>query len=105
MRAASSRIWSTTTNNHYQPDKSNHLDPSNRRPSVIDQLTTSPPAAISKQSDFLRHWNSRHRTPTGSEFKAELVNGYIQLVTDRVREGWSCDLVTILFSHPAHEVR
>jgi hypothetical protein len=28
------------------------------------------------------------------------VDGYTQLVTDRVRAGWSCNLVTFLFSQP-----
>jgi hypothetical protein len=37
-------------------------------------------------------------SPIGSHAKADLVDGYTQLVTDRVRAGWSCHLVTILFS-------
>jgi hypothetical protein len=36
--------------------------------------------------------------PFGSQAKADLVDGYTQPVTDRVRAGWSCHLVTILFS-------
>jgi hypothetical protein len=37
-------------------------------------------------------------SPIGSQAKAALVDGYTQLVTDRVQAGWSCHLVTILFS-------
>ena len=37
-------------------------------------------------------------SPIGSHAKADLVDGYTQLVTDRVRSGWSCNLVTFLFS-------
>jgi hypothetical protein len=37
-------------------------------------------------------------SPIGSQTKADLVDGYTQLVTDRVRAGWSCSLVTFLFS-------
>jgi hypothetical protein len=37
-------------------------------------------------------------SPIGSKAKANLVDGYTQLVTDRVRAGWSCHLVTMLFS-------
>ena len=39
-----------------------------------------------------------YRSPIGSQAKAALVDGYTRLVTDRVRAGWSCHLVTILFS-------
>jgi hypothetical protein len=33
-------------------------------------------------------------SPIGSQTKADLVDGYTQLVTDRVRADWSCQLVT-----------
>jgi hypothetical protein len=41
---------------------------------------------------------SAYWSPIGSHTKADLVDGYTQLVTDRVRPGWSCNLVTFLFS-------
>jgi hypothetical protein len=41
---------------------------------------------------------SGYWSPLGSQAKANLVDGYTQLVTDRVRSGWSCHLVTFLFS-------
>jgi hypothetical protein len=37
-------------------------------------------------------------SPVGIQTKTALVDGYTQLVTDRVRQGWSCHLVTIVFS-------
>jgi hypothetical protein len=37
-------------------------------------------------------------SPIGSQTRTALVDGYTQMVTDRVRAGWSCHLVTILFS-------
>ena len=40
---------------------------------------------------------SAYWSPIGSRTKANLVDGYTQLVTDRVRAGWSCNLVTFLF--------
>jgi hypothetical protein len=42
--------------------------------------------------------SSGYWSPIGSRTKAALVDGYSQMVTDRVRSGWSCDLVTFLFS-------
>jgi hypothetical protein len=41
---------------------------------------------------------SSYWSPFGSQAKANLVDGYTQLVTGRVRAGWSCNLVTFLFS-------
>jgi hypothetical protein len=52
--------------------------------------TSSTNRRTSIQSDY---WS-----PIGSHAKAALVDGYTQLVTDRVRAGWSCNLVTFLFS-------
>jgi hypothetical protein len=52
--------------------------------------TSSTNRRTSIQSDY---WSQ-----IGSQAKADLVDGYTQLVTDRVRDGWSCSLVTFLFS-------
>jgi hypothetical protein len=54
-----------------------------------------PPVGLSNERS---HGCSSQRFPTGSESKRVLVDGYTQLVTDRVQAGWTCDLVTILFS-------
>jgi hypothetical protein len=60
------------------------------QPIINPQETSSNNQRTSIQSDY---W-----FPIGSLAKANLVDGYTQLVTDRVRSGWSCHLVTILFS-------
>jgi hypothetical protein len=60
------------------------------QPIINLQETPSDNQRTSIQSDY---W-----FPFGSQAKADLVDGYTQLVTDRVRAGWSCHLVTILFS-------
>jgi hypothetical protein len=52
--------------------------------------TSSTNRRTSIQSDY---WS-----PIGSHAKADLVDGYTQLVTDRVRADWSCSLLTFLFS-------
>jgi hypothetical protein len=97
MRAASSRIWSTMTNSQ-QTNKSNFpliQIRSGNPPAGIDQLIMDPQAGLSNERS---HGYSEHRSPIGFESKHVLVDGYTQLVTDRVQAGWTCDLVTILFS-------
>jgi hypothetical protein len=60
------------------------------KPTINPQETSSTNPRTSIQSEY---WS-----PIGSHAKADLVDGYTQLVTDRVRAGWSCNLVTFLFS-------
>jgi hypothetical protein len=60
------------------------------QPIINPQETSSTNRRTSIRPDY---WS-----PIGSGAKADLVDGYTQLVTDRVRVGWSCHLVTILFS-------
>jgi len=55
-------------------------------------------AGLSNQSVSSSHGYSGQCFPTGSASKRVLVDGYTRLVTDRVQAGWTCDLVTILFS-------
>jgi hypothetical protein len=57
---------------------------------INDQTAHPNNQRTSIQSDY---WS-----PIGSQAKADLVDGYTQLVTDRVLAGWSCNLVTFLFS-------
>jgi hypothetical protein len=57
---------------------------------INPQETSSTTRRASIQFDY---WS-----PIGSHAKTALLDGYTQLVTDRVRAGWSCHLVTILFS-------
>ena len=87
-----------TINPHTAPGKSGP----NRKPPIEFPIandhqpdnpineTSSNNLRISIQSDY---WS-----PIGSQAKADLVDGYTQLVSDRVRAGRSCHLVTILFS-------
>jgi hypothetical protein len=71
---------------------------SNHPPADTDQLIMDPRVGLSDESVSSSHGYSGERFPTGSESKRLLVEGYTQLVTDRVQAGWTCDLVTILFS-------
>lgn len=100
MRAGSSRIWFSTSNNqpnsyptNQQADHSRHTDhPTDKR--LTDQhnpdgIPQAPPSHASHTSPAYPHQHG---------FRSRLVDGYSQLVTDRVQAGWSCDLVTIIFS-------
>jgi hypothetical protein len=96
MRTASSRIWSPTTNSQ-QTNKSNLpliQIRSGNPPAGIDQLIMDPQVGLSNGSGSRSHGYSGQRFPTGSESKHLLVDGYTQLVTDRVQAGWTCDLVS-----------
>ena len=77
--------------NDHQPRNpiNDQLDDGNQ-PIINPQETSSTNRRTPIQSDY---WS-----PIGSQAKADLVDGYTQLITDRVRAGWSCHLVTILFS-------
>jgi hypothetical protein len=89
MCAASSRIWFATPNNH-QADHCNHLaddrQPTNKLPKAPEELKPV------HKPDYPEYY--RYRSPS----KTDLVDGYARLVTDRIHDGWSCHLVTILFS-------
>jgi hypothetical protein len=63
------------------------------QPIINPQETSSTNRRTSIQSDY---WS-----PIGSRAKTALLDGYTQLVNNRVRAGWSCHLVTILFSQLA----
>jgi hypothetical protein len=69
--------------------------PADSIPPIIDHHeTSSGKPTVNRQASIYPTYGS----PFGSQAKANLVDGYTQLVTDRVRVGWSCHLVTILFS-------
>jgi hypothetical protein len=98
MRAASSRIWSTMTNNQ-QTNKPNLIQIRSVNPLAgTDQVTMDPHVGPSDGSAPRSHGYFEQCFPTGSESKHVLLDGYTQLVTDRIGQGWSCHLVTILFS-------
>ncbi len=88
MRAASS-IWFAVPNNH-QADHCSHLA-DDRQP------TYKPPKASEElkpvhKPDYPEYYRYRSQSQT------DLVDGYTRLVTDRINDGWSCHLMTILFS-------
>jgi hypothetical protein len=77
--------------NDHQPHNpiNNQLDDGNQ-PIVNPQETPYDNRQTSIRSSY---WS-----PIGTQAKADLVDGYTQLVTDRVRSGWSCNLVTFVLS-------
>jgi hypothetical protein len=89
MRAASSRIWFTVPNNH-QTDHCSHLaddrQPTNKLPKASEELKPV------HKPDYPEYYRYRSQSQT------DLVDGYTRLVTDRINDGWSCHLMTILFS-------
>jgi hypothetical protein len=104
MCAAPGRIWFTIANNQdnqqssHQPDhhlpSTDHLPADDRQPiSHRHEVSPKKPDAIPGLTTFS---TGAHVYPTDS--KTTLVDGYTQLVTDRVHAGWSCHLITILFS-------
>jgi hypothetical protein len=77
-------------NDHQSHNPINAQLADGNQPIINLHETSSTNRRTSIQSDY---WS-----PIGSHAKADLVDGYTQLVTDRVRAGWSCSLVTFLFS-------
>jgi hypothetical protein len=100
MRAAPRRIWFTIANNqdNHQPD--HHLPSTDDPPTDDHRSIDHPHAVLSVTSGHLpgptAFPTGPHAYPTDS--KTTLVDGYTQLVTDRVHAGWTCHLITILFS-------
>lgn len=107
MRAASSRIcFSTSTNqpinysNNQQADYARQADQSiDERPAneydqtKHPQTTPSPVRARPPVSPILsKRYLGRNQS------QSSLVAAYSQMVTDRVQDGWSCHLVTLMFS-------
>src|SRR6267142_4320084 len=107
MRAGSSRIWFSTSNNQLinysnnQPaDHARHADQStDERLANQHKLDKSPqalpshapgtsPVSIAVPKEY----------PYRKGFQSNLVDGYSRLITDRVNNGWSCHLITIMFS-------
>jgi hypothetical protein len=78
------------SNNRYLHNPINDQTAHDVQPNINPQETSPNNQRPSIQSDY--------RSPIGSHAKAGLMDGYTQLVTDRVRAGWSCNLVTFLFS-------
>jgi hypothetical protein len=89
MSPASEGIWFPIANSLQQHHPiSDHIQP------AINEHDRSSGKPADNRAPSIRptYWS-----PIGSQAKTALVDGYTQLVTDRVRAGWSCHLVTILF--------
>src|ERR1700738_3639160 len=107
MRAGSSRIWfSTPTNkliNHCNTQQANHARQADQsideRQADKHDLTKHPqttPSPVPTTPPVSPILPKRYRGRNHSQ--SSLVAGYSQIVTDRVQDGWSCHLVTVMFS-------
>jgi hypothetical protein len=103
---ASSRIWSSMTN--IQPIINIHLtniQPTNSASPADDQLLVSNEITCliqksnghARQAEILDQPSQLEHRPYGRA-KNDLVQGYTQLITDRVDDGWTWHLVTFLFA-------
>ncbi len=97
MSVASHGIWFPIATNH---QSHNYHQPTDDQPAGNMQAIINPheassgkPIATHRQSADPGYWS-----PIGNRVKADIVDGYTQMVTARVRAGWSCHLVTFLFS-------
>lgn len=97
MSVASDGIWfPIATNHHHHNCHQNTDDQPADKSQPIDnphEGSSRKPVATHKPSIHPRYWS-----PVGLRTKADMVDGYTQLVTDRVGAGWSCHLVIFLFS-------
>jgi hypothetical protein len=123
MRGHSRGIWSNTTIiNEQRIVNEQHIDPETgiadaapegRMPRRgMKQSTNTIIFNEQSSNEQSSHRTDRKDSPTGSNqriqhydaicrvnpINRQLVNGYIQVVIDRVSDGWSCHLVTALFS-------
>jgi hypothetical protein len=99
MRAASSRICFTIPNN--QPsDHSKHINQSTGDRPGDDHSANGNPYPLPFEQSDASPASATHpkQRPFRTGFKSDIVDGYTRLVTDRIHDGWSCQLVTILFS-------
>jgi hypothetical protein len=99
MRAASSRIWFPILNSDQpyhtsQVDHSNGSPPADHNQPITNPIKTSSfeSGSINDHGNPSQYWSQDH-----SRLKASLVDGYTRLVTDRIHDGWSFHLLTILF--------
>jgi hypothetical protein len=108
MRAASSRIWfsASTDQPNNQPttypdnqpaEDTKHAGHSIHDLSASEYIPTRTPKGMpSGLSDVLPAQPIHRRAGNGP--RSFLVDGYAQLITDRVQAGWSAYLVTFMFS-------
>jgi hypothetical protein len=99
MRAASSRIWSPIPNSD-QPYHASQVDHPIDSPLEGDSQPIDNPSkfpsrdsgSIHYSGDRSRYWSQDH-----SRLGTSWVDGYTRLITDRIHDGWSAHLLTILF--------
>lgn len=96
MRTASSRIWFTIAN--YQ--QTDHPAPNQQSPTRKEHFLDKSQAGGCKPPEFYCRSNPNH-PQIGSAFRKTLVDGYSGLIIDRVRAGWTCHLVTFVFTQMA----
>jgi hypothetical protein len=99
MRAASSRIWSPIPNSDQSNDADDVDHSISGQPASINQLLGKPLETTSKDSIAIHESASRstYRSQDHSQHGADLVDGYTQMVTDRVYDGCRLYLMTFLF--------
>ena len=99
MRAASSCIWFPIPNSD-QPDHANQIDHSIDSPLEGDSQPINDSSKIPSGGSGSIHYSgnrSRYWSDDHSRLRTSLVDGYTRLVTDRIHDGWSFHLLTILF--------
>jgi len=97
MRGQSDRIWSSIANNQLSPITNNdHLinQQSNYQSQFINQRSRS-------RTNYQSFPTANYDDPNRDWIRRTMVGGYTNLVIDRVRQGWSCHLMTIMFPHIA----
>jgi hypothetical protein len=80
--------------NHHSYDPANDQSAHHIQFIINPHETSSGKPTVNRQASI----HPTYWSPFGSKAKADLVDGYTQLVTDKIKAGWSCHLVTILFS-------
>jgi hypothetical protein len=85
MSVASEGIWFPITNNHHIHSPTIDQSADNIQPALNTHEISSVKSTDRQQLTV----HSTCRSPIESQAKATLVDGYTQLVTDRVKAGWS----------------
>lgn len=91
MRGSSDRSWPAIPNCN---QAGNCSQVTIQNPTSSDQNQSIKNPSGPKQSTFLEP----HSNWSWNQMNKKLVTGYTKLVTDRIHNGWSCYLLTILFS-------
>jgi hypothetical protein len=95
MRSPPDRIWSTinNTNQHEHSIHPNQLTDDHPSTESDNQLPIHSRSSEAIPARSIDPWYRQNRPA----IKRDWMSGYAQMVTDRVRDGWSCYFVTFLF--------